>query len=164
MATSSSFNEKRDKVLSEIFRVRKEVTDTLNKREEKYSESMFTNAVTYLAIMFAFCGYISAKDGECGWCIIVSAISLSLSLLFRLIDFLQNRSMFRRYIRISKKMWKHVYDTDDDNSLHALNSVTADLLSDEKDFVSSSVPIMLQMVTLISGVIFSVVALIIAAL
>lgn len=161
----NDFDKKKKNVVDEISRVISSTTNDFNEREENCSNGMFTSAVTYLAILFAFCNnYTNIKEKGCGWCIVVSVIALSLSLLTRLADFLLVRSMYRRHSRISKKMSAHLRCARDESVLYEVESAAADLLNDEKSFTSSSVPIMLQMTALIIGVIFSVVALIIAVL
>lgn len=160
----NDFDKQKGAVMAALSDTIKSAANDFNKGEERCGESMFTNAVAYLAILFAFSNYVKVSSNGCGWCIVVSAVALSLSLLFRLVDFVLSRNMYRRYLRTSKKMFARIRNVGNEQSLYEADSATADLLNDEKEFVSSSVPIFLQMMSLIVGIIFSVIALVVAML
>lgn len=155
----NNFDNDKKNILNEISNALKSSIDDFNERENSFSNEMFTAAIAYLGILFAFSGYIKSSEINCSLGILASAILFLLSLVFKLIDFLIVRIMYRKHIKLSKKILSHAHRTTDNNSLYAIDSIAADLLNDEKDFTSSSVPIILQMVSLVLGIIVSVVTL-----
>lgn len=157
----NDFERQKKGVMGEISRVIKTTVDEFNEREEKCGNNMFVAATTVLGILFAFSDHIKNVSANCGWCVIVSVIILSLSLILRLIDFALTRNMYRRYLRMAKKMLINIRNATDIQSLYDADKTAADLLNDEKEFTTSSIPLIIQMLCLVIGVVFSAVALII---
>lgn len=159
---NNEFIQGKAKVIDSLSNIQKASSDSYNKTQESLTNSLFTAATAYIAIILAFANNMQNTVKDCSWIIVASILAFSASLIPWAVEKIIASIAHGKNIAISSKLSNiAINDVWDKKELVVLDKIAAKLLHGGK---TSIIPILLQIALFSIGVIFAVIAIMIALL
>ena len=156
------FIQNKNEVVKELYDVRSKSSNIYNKAQESLNNGLFTAATAYIAIILAFANNLQEVFNDYSWIIVASIFSFSASLIPWMVEKIIISIVYRKDIIVSSKLSDvAVNEIWDEKSLATINRIAAVLLVGGK---TSSIPIVVQIVLFLLGVLFAVIAIAIVLL
>ncbi len=159
---NNKFAQDKARVIDSLSNVRKASSDNYDKAQEGLTNSLFTAATAYIAIVLAFANSMQNSVKDCSWIIVASILAFSISLVPWAIEKIVVSIAHGKITAISSKLSKiTINEIWDEKELAALDKIAARLLCGGR---TSLIPIILQIILFSIGVLFAVIAIAIALL
>lgn len=159
---NNKFIQDKAKVINSLSNMQKVSSDNYNKAQESLTNSLFTAATAYIAIILAFANDMQNSVKDYSWIIVASILAFSTSLIPWVIEKIITSIAYGKNIAISTKLSNiAINDIWDEKELIALDKVAAKLLCGGK---TNLIPIILQITLFSIGVLFAVIAIAIVLL